>query len=189
MEQEVKTAFYDRNASGIPTEWVARMRASMVSLTPMFSAYRSVGEYLEHYYAPAAEAYQARAADGGRAAKQLAGWLQRIEEAWSSVAIISRGVASREDPDTGKFWEITAVVRLGQLDPADVRVELFANNPGAAPSRESMAVETAAESNGTYTFKAEVPAVRNCSEYTVRVIPFHDGVCVPLETNRILWEK
>ena len=53
-----------------------------------------------------------------------------------------------------------------------------------------MSVETtAAESNSTYTFTAKVSAARDPSDYTVRVIPCHAGVYVPLETNRILWEK
>ena len=63
LEKEVIPQFYNRDASGIPTAWVARMRESMARLTPQFSANRTVREYTEQYYLPAAAAYRERAAD------------------------------------------------------------------------------------------------------------------------------
>ena len=57
--------FYARDANGIPTAWVARMRESMARLAPRFSANRTVREYTENYYLPAAAAYRRRTADRG----------------------------------------------------------------------------------------------------------------------------
>ncbi|MDR3674797.1 MAG: alpha-glucan family phosphorylase, partial [Acidobacteriota bacterium] len=54
LEREVVPEFYARNGQGIPTAWVARMRNSMASLTPRFSANRAVCEYTEQHYLPAA---------------------------------------------------------------------------------------------------------------------------------------
>jgi alpha-glucan phosphorylase-like protein len=45
LEQEVIPAFYSRDAHGIPTAWVARMRESMAQLTARFDANRTVREY------------------------------------------------------------------------------------------------------------------------------------------------
>jgi len=190
LEQEVKPAFYERDSSGIPTAWVARMRASMTTLTPMFSAYRTVGEYLEQYYKPAALGYGRRAADGGLVAKQLAEWLRRTEDAWSSVAILSRHSVLHDGLGPDSLWEITAQVHLGALTPNDVLVELFADNHGAAPFRQRMSLDTSiGDSNSTYTFKERASAARSASDYTVRVVLCHTEVQVPLEANRILWEK
>jgi starch phosphorylase len=33
-----------------------------------------------------------------------------------------------------------------------------------------------------------VPAARPATDYTARVIPQHDGVAIPLEDARILWQ-
>ena len=57
--------FYTRDKSGIPIAWVKRMRESMARLTPRFSANRTVREYTEQHYLPAATAYRERAADKG----------------------------------------------------------------------------------------------------------------------------
>ncbi len=58
LERAVVPEFYTRDAHGIPTAWVARMRESMARLTPRFSAERTVREYAERYYLFAATAYQ-----------------------------------------------------------------------------------------------------------------------------------
>ncbi|HXV78865.1 MAG TPA: alpha-glucan family phosphorylase, partial [Candidatus Binatia bacterium] len=58
LEQEVVPEFYRRDERGIPTAWVARIRESMARLTPFFSANRTVREYTEKHYIPAAEAYR-----------------------------------------------------------------------------------------------------------------------------------
>jgi starch phosphorylase len=53
LESEVVPAFYERGADGLPDAWIARMRASLRTLGPRFSATRMVREYVEHAYAPA----------------------------------------------------------------------------------------------------------------------------------------
>ena len=70
LEQEVIPEFYARDEHGIPTAWVKRMRESMARLTPRFSANRTVREYTEQHYLPAAAAYRTRAADKGAVGRQ-----------------------------------------------------------------------------------------------------------------------
>lgn len=55
----------------IPTEWIARVRESMARLTPRFSASRSVREYTQQHYLPAASAYRARPANQGAIGRQM----------------------------------------------------------------------------------------------------------------------
>ena len=50
LEREVIPSFYDRDADGIPRAWVARMRASLKSIGPEFSAGRMVRDYAEGIY-------------------------------------------------------------------------------------------------------------------------------------------
>ncbi len=54
LEQEVIPEFYDRDAGGLPRNWLARIRTSMAQLTPKFSSNRMMREYVEEYYVPAA---------------------------------------------------------------------------------------------------------------------------------------
>jgi starch phosphorylase len=52
LESEVVPAFYDRDADGLPSAWIARLRASLKTLAPRFSAARMLREYVDHAYAP-----------------------------------------------------------------------------------------------------------------------------------------
>jgi starch phosphorylase len=54
IEQEVVPEFYERDGAGVPRAWVARMRASMKTNIPRFSATRMVREYADGIY-PARE--------------------------------------------------------------------------------------------------------------------------------------
>ena len=70
LEREVIPEFYQRDAGGIPTMWVERMRESMARLTPRFSTNRTVREYCEKLtfppLPPIVSARRTRAQEGGR---------------------------------------------------------------------------------------------------------------------------
>jgi starch phosphorylase len=48
---EVIPTFYERDESGLPAAWIARMRASLKTNGPMFSASRMLKQYVEEMYA------------------------------------------------------------------------------------------------------------------------------------------
>ena len=50
LDDEVVPEFYDRDADGLPTAWIARIRASLRTLGPRFSATRMLSEYLSGPY-------------------------------------------------------------------------------------------------------------------------------------------
>ena len=85
LEQEVIPEFYARDENGIPTAWVARVRESMARLTPRFSANRTVREYTEQHYLPAAAAFRERAADKGAVGKQVVDWQQALKQRWARL--------------------------------------------------------------------------------------------------------
>ncbi|MEW6271302.1 MAG: alpha-glucan family phosphorylase [Thermodesulfobacteriota bacterium] len=50
IENQIRPLFYERNRDGVPRGWMARVRASMKSLAPLFSATRMVKDYARIYY-------------------------------------------------------------------------------------------------------------------------------------------
>lgn len=50
LEHEVKPMFFSRDSNGIPVVWLARIRASLRSLAPMYSSARMVEDYRERIY-------------------------------------------------------------------------------------------------------------------------------------------
>jgi glycogen phosphorylase len=51
VEHEVVPLFYERDSRGIPTGWLQKMRASLRSCGPRFSAARMMRDYMEQAYA------------------------------------------------------------------------------------------------------------------------------------------
>jgi starch phosphorylase len=185
LEQEVVPEFYSRNERGIPTGWVARMRESMARLTPFFSANRTVREYTEKNYIPAAEAYRKRCADKGALGKELVQWRNSIERHWSSVRF---GDVRVETAQNCHFFHVQ--VYLDDLDPEAVQVELFAEAVnGDEPIRQRMARGEQLVAARGFSYSARVPASRTATDYTPRVVPFHPAAKVPLEETRILWQR
>jgi starch phosphorylase len=50
LEKEVVPLYYDRDAEGLPREWIRRMKQSIMSITGEFSAARMVRDYTEQIY-------------------------------------------------------------------------------------------------------------------------------------------
>ena len=50
LDEEVLPMFYERDAQGLPAAWIARVRASLKTLGPRFSATRMLSEYLSGPY-------------------------------------------------------------------------------------------------------------------------------------------
>ncbi|SDU18859.1 starch phosphorylase [Verrucomicrobium sp. GAS474] len=186
LEHEVVPEFYARDTQGIPTAWVARMRESMARLTPQFSASRTVREYTERHYLPAAQAYRARTSNKGAIGSQIIDWRRSLEQKWASLRF---GDLKMETLGEQHLFEVQ--VFLNDLDPKAVRVELCANEiSGAAPIRQEMKrMHQLADVAGTYVYSGAVPAERPLSDFTARVIPHFDGVAIPLEEGRVLWQR
>jgi len=53
LEEELVPLFYRRGKGGLPMGWIARMRRSIESIPPRFSAHRMVAEYWDTAYGPA----------------------------------------------------------------------------------------------------------------------------------------
>jgi starch phosphorylase len=186
LEREVIPEFYARDDKGIPTAWVKRMRESMAVLTPRFSANRAVREYTEQHYLPAAAAYRERAANEGAVGRQVVEWQHAVDRKWDSLRFGDLRVETNAD---SHVFEVE--IPLNDLDPNAVRVELYAEGiNGGDPVREEMkCARPLPDASLRCVYQATIPSTRPATDYTVRVIPQRSGVAVPLESNRILWER
>jgi starch phosphorylase len=182
LERQVIPEFYARDNQGVPAAWVERIRASMVQLTGQFSATRTVREYTDKFYVPAAQAYTARAANKGALGQQIAQWRRDLDEKYSALRFGDVRVRTAD----GKH-KFEAHVYLNGLVPEAVRIELYAS--GEPPLRQEMRpVQQLVGTGHAWAYGAEVSAERPAADYTARIVPSHEGVSVPLEASHILWQ-
>jgi starch phosphorylase len=186
LEYKLIPEFYNRDENDIPKTWVARIRESMAKLTPRFSANRTVREYTEQYYLPAAASYHVRASNKGAMGKKLIDWQHTLEQKWDAMRF---GEIKVETNRQQHVFEVK--VFLNEINPKAVRVELYADGVmGSASVRQEMKrVRQLAGASGGYVYSAAVSAARQPADYTARVIPHCDGVAIPLEDARILWQR
>ncbi len=186
LEHEVVPEFYNRNENGIPVAWISRMRESMARLTPRFSASRTVREYTELHYIPAATNYRSRVADKGATGTQIANWRRNLEDNWPKIRLGELKVET-----VGDQHQFEIEIFLSEINPQDVQVELYANGCKVVASiREEMKPATQrVGAPGSLNFSAVVSLSRSPADYTVRIVPRFEGVSVPLEEPRILWQR
>ena len=186
LEHEIAPEFYDRDDQDVPRAWVNRVRTSMTRLTERFSSDRMVRDYVEQAYLPAARAYLRRAADGAKLALELEDWRAAIEDEWPNLRFGRVTVTQVEEN-----WEFRVQAYLGNLDPENVAVQLFAesldeNGPTCLAMRREGPIHGAV---GGHNFTATVPANRSADDFTARIVPNHKEACVPLEITHSVWQR
>ena len=185
LENQIVPSFYDRDESGIPQAWVEKVRQSMARLTPRFSANRTIREYTEKYYLPAAQRYCRRSQDSGALAVELVNMRRRIEDHWQGIYF---GKFEIRNSDNGHFFQTQAY--LNDVVSDAVEVELFADAlNGLPPERYPMRRgERLIGSNG-WVFTANVASARPAEHFTPRVYPRHPELAIPLECPAIKWQR
>lgn len=185
LENSVIPEFYTRNAEGIPTAWIKRMRESMAQLTPHYSASRTVREYTETYYIPAAEKYLKRIDSQAAMAKEIVDWQNGLKEKWNFFRFQEVKVETK-----GNQHEFSVQVYLDDISPNHVKLEIYADGlNGNSPMKQEMTrMPELAGGGGIYAYRANVPATRPVCHYTPRIIPFFSGLSIPLEAAEILWK-
>ncbi len=122
IENEIVPRFYTRDGNGVPTAWITMIRDIMSGLTPKILASRMVREYTERMYLPTALS-SARMAEGDYAA-ETAAWKKRIRAAWPHVSVSRVEGLDSGSRALGSTVTLNAVVRLGELTPDDVEVQM-----------------------------------------------------------------
>jgi starch phosphorylase len=194
LEHEIAPLFYDRDSAGLPHGWLAKVKASMKRLAPVFTTARMVREYAETYYVPAARRFRHLAENDHQRAKTLVSWKRCVRDNWAGVKI-ERVEAGDDKTAVGQPIPVTATVRLGAgLTPADVAVQLY-TGPLDADRRLLGAAVLPLSPNGdptgdgVYTFSGTLPSGRSGQHaFSVRVVPSHPDAVLPEELSLIAWE-
>ncbi|HLH99938.1 MAG TPA: alpha-glucan family phosphorylase, partial [Acidimicrobiales bacterium] len=195
LERHVIPLFYDRRGGRFPREWVHRIKGSLQSLGPKVLASRMVRDYVETMYEPIAERATRLAADGYRPARELAAWKAKVAAAWPDVQVtdvtdVGPNIGS---VDLGATREVVAEVALGSLSAEDVAVELLwgqvaVNDELTAATPVTMKLLGPDESGKRLRYQGGfVCDVAGRVGYTVRVLPAHPDLVVPVELGCVAW--
>ncbi len=195
LEHEVAPTFYNRNADGLPGQWLEFMRASLKSLTYFFNTHRMVQQYVISSYLPAHTRSRAfRAADMGDA-RELAAWRGKISLHWPRIQIQPLSDSVQAEYPSGSELTIKARVYLGELLPEDVSVELFlgeVDTSGEITDGQAIPMQTTGEDEqGWRTFEATTGLDGSSGRrgFSIRVLPRHPKLATPFLPGHITWAE
>lgn len=193
LERDVTTSFADRGEDELPRRWIARMKSSISQLCLVYNTHRMVRQYTEEFYLPARQRYQELAKDGFARTRALSAWQERIYRLWSQVRVETINNASCQNLQVGFSMAAEAWIRLGELAPDDVSVELYfgrvASN-GDFAEAQAIPMELAESSqDGRHRFVAKaVPFIHSgLHGYTVRILPRHADASTAFLPGLITW--
>ncbi|OYO19289.1 glycogen phosphorylase [Enemella dayhoffiae] len=183
IENEVVPRFYDVDSNGLPKRWIQMIRDTISGLGPKVLASRMVRDYTTELYAPAA--VSAGTIDAARAA-ELAVWKRRVRAAWPQVRIEHVESSNSGTVQVGEPIHMSAQVRLGELTPEDVQVQLVAGAVDAndeihdVRTYEMGLVGDVTDGYRRYEITRDARHT-GLVGFTVRVVPKHSLLLTPAE--------
>ncbi|MGV1037113.1 MAG: alpha-glucan family phosphorylase [Candidatus Nanopelagicales bacterium] len=187
IESNVAARFYERSGDGLPTRWIEMVRHTIESLGPKVLASRMVRDYVVRLYVPAAVSGRRFAAHDYRLAQDLAQWKAKVRAQWYQVAVnyvVASGVS--DSPQVGDDFSVHVDVSLGDLEPADVWVQLVHGRVDlddriVEPTYTELSLAESA-GPGRWIYGGNVGLQRTGAfGYTVRVVPAHPGLTAAVE--------
>jgi phosphorylase/glycogen(starch) synthase len=132
LEQEVIPAFYERNKSGIPENWVRMIKNSVASIAPHFITTRMLHDYVHRFYDKLYERSKKLAEDDFEMVKRISSWKKRISRAWNNIALVEFNLFNNgsETHEMGHVYEGHVILDLNEISPSDVGVELVVSENG-----------------------------------------------------------
>lgn len=193
IEHQLVPRFYEREG-GIPVRWLDMVRHTMTELGKKATSDRTVRDYVQRLYVPAAAHDVALRANEFLEARAVAAFVSRVREAWGRVSIASVDSSGiPQQAQAGDTLEVRADVRLDGLSPDDVAVELLygATNEDDALSRGHSVYRLspgASAADGATVFSGTLPlGVTGTFGYTVRVRPAHPQLVSPVELGLVTY--
>jgi starch phosphorylase len=124
LESEVLPLFYQCDTDNLPLAWIGCMKEAIGVLAANFNTNRMVREYAERLYLPNQLRWQALNADYERT-DLLSQWKSHVRSNWSQIEILQVESVPPGQIKVGTHIPLKMTVRLGELEPNDIKVELY----------------------------------------------------------------
>lgn len=199
LEFEAVPLFYTRNDNDLPEGWVTRMKAAIQMAGQDFSAQRMLMDYTNEFYVPAIRAGQKLQENNYQLNNDVADWLDRIKASWDQIVITELDIPEMgRTVDVGQHVPVSLRVRLGDLSPEDISVEIISGRLNSQNQLLEFDPAMASLSNGsgpsqpdeagTYHFTGEIV----CEEsgrlgITARVLPRNENLVHTKKPKLIHW--
>ena len=126
LEKEIKPIFHNRDSSGIPVEWVKRIKKTIAEIGPEFTMRRMLNEYQSKFYGPLQARKKKVVNDSYKIAREIAEWKKYVTDNWGAVKVERMDVfdSTNQSLGLGEPFSAQIVLNLGNLRGVDIGVEV-----------------------------------------------------------------
>jgi starch phosphorylase len=209
LNDEVIPLYYDRGRYGYSSGWVKKAKRSMTTIMLQFNTVRMLKDYLKTLYMPASRQGRRLNSDNYAKAQELSNWKTDVKAKWEGVQVRLLSAPQTQQFSYGEPITIQVAVRLNNLQPTDVTVELLLSrqiyHPELlVPTQQDLQklwqhnnVPTASykfvpkhhlHDNGEYLYNLTLqPDWCGGLSYRIRVFPYHELLSDAHEMGMMRW--
>jgi starch phosphorylase len=192
LEKQILPQFYNRGPDNIPREWIARMKACMRKLTPVFNTNRMVREYTEKLYLPAMRRGLKLAENGMAGAIALAHAKDELRHKWNNIKVVGVHTSGNGHYKVGETMQVEAMIELPDLDPSALQVELYAGHINASGHIDDAQIYPMTYARqlapGRHVFSGAIQCrLSGRQGFALRVLPGFKDLASPFEPGLIIW--
>ena len=193
IEKDIAPLFYDTIPDGLPRQWIKMMKNAFVSIVSFFNTQRMIKEYAERFYKPAGQNFISLSNDNFKYARELVEWKNYIKENFYSIQIGNINYDEKNVYKINDWIKIDAEVFTGNLQPGDIKVDVYYGAIAPDQSLTDTAIENLQEytqiEGNKYRFSGHLQCRRTGSfGFKVRVTPYHSLIMDPYEMNMVIWK-
>jgi len=166
-----------------------------------------VGEYAKRFYMMAAEDWKELNDNSQSKAKEIATWKSYMKQQWGQLQIADvdikvdngDGFEAQDDKKSqikvGSKLSVKALVRLGDIDPENISVQLYRGQVDSWGNIVDgtvleMAYKEPANEDKLHWFEGVMVCDNSGRQgVAVRLLPKYDGMACPHDLNLIHWES
>lgn len=192
LERETVPTFYNRGADGIPRHWIARMRACLRNLAPVFNTNRMVQNYAEHFYLPALTRGGKLSTEDLKGAVALAHHKEKLRTMWERIRVVGIHTSGNGHYKVGDRMQVEALLDIPEIEPGDVSVQLYAGAINSAGSIDSPQVLRMQHNKQMAPDRHLFTGTIECQSsgrhgFSVRIVPGNGDMASPFEPGLITW--
>ncbi len=194
LENEIIPNFYEKSSDNLPRKWITMMKHSMQQLGQVYNTSRMVRQYAEKFYFNSYQNRKTLMAKDWEEAKKFTAWKENLLANWNKISFIKIDQSIKNgDISVGSKYKIKAEVNLGNLNWADVEVQIYYGKVDEitvpySHSHITMNCKNKKKEEGNYIFEGEI----DCNStgqfgYTVRILPNNPLLINKFELGLIIW--
>lgn len=193
LEKSIIPLYYSADSSGIPNDWVEKMKASIKVVAPEFSTERMLKDYTNNLYVPQMDRYLDIVQSNYNKVFDLSKWKDYIRQNWENIHINPINLTAYEHNPicVNQTINPACLAYLGNIDPKDISVEVYygkISEEGTLYESASCPMNLVQKNGDMYEYKAEIPMTNGGNYgFTYRILPKNPMLINKQDMGLIKW--